>query len=172
MMNGPRSSELRHWRAVVVPAAIAAGVVGLASVAWACVPGTDVRTLVRSCAAPGGSASACKTPTGRPSFPNATVVQGPAGSSILAYVKGPGMRTGMPYDLVFIGKPLVANRTPCWSSATVISTSPAVGTTNDGINITAGKIPADAPLGGGQVCFTDTTRRLSSSDPAIFKVIV
>jgi hypothetical protein len=172
--RGPAGSS-RRCR-LVVSAGIAAAAVGIGSVAWACVPSIDKRTLIQSCTAPSSSGRLCKVPIGQPAFPEATFVKGPAGSNLLAYVEGDGMEMGVPYDLLFLGKPLVTAGNPCASSAATVISSGApgpVGNTNGGINPTAGTIPANAPIGGGQICFADRVNRsVSSSEPATFKVVV
>lgn len=168
----PARGYARHRR-LAVPAAIAAAAVGVGSAAWACVPSTpDKQTKISQCSAPSGSLKKCKTPIGAPTFPNATFVKGPSGSTLVAYVTGPGMGTSTArlYDLVFASKPQLDAGTPCASEASVELAGPVASVTGGGLPHTSGTIPANSPLGLGQVCFADVTRTQNSSIPASFKV--
>ena len=167
------SSRHRHaGRGLAMPAVVAAGMVGLASAAWACVPAQqDKQTKIASCSIPPGSPKPCKTPVGAPPFPNATFVKGPSGSTVAAYVNGPGMGTNI-YDLVFVTKPQLENGTSCGSSASAVIGGP-ITTTNGSISSTTGTIPANSPLGLSQICFTNVNRpstAVNTSIPAQFKV--
>ena len=161
-----------------VPALVVSAVVGLCSVASACVPvPNDAQTRVNSCSPPAGSTKPCKTPVGAAPFPNATFVKGPSGSFLSAYVNGPGMSMIMVYDLVFAGGPQLENGLPCRSSASTVIGGPVFGNQDGGVSSTAGTIPANSPLGLGQICFTSVNRpqantSTSSSTPAQFKVTI
>jgi len=168
--TGQRSGRRRG---LVVTAVAAAAGVGLGSVAWACVPNADdTRTVVQTCTAPAGSSKVCKPMLNTPAFPNATAVKGPSGSRLTAYVPGPGMQPGVPYDLLFVSKTQLENGAACASDAATVISSGAgtIGTTDEAIGATQGQIPANSPLGAGQLCFASKLRSYSSSTPAVFKV--
>lgn len=169
-MGNLEQSRGRRRRRAVVPAAIAGAGIAVGSVAWACVPANDTQTKVQSCSPPAGSPKPCKTPIGQPKFPDATFVKGPSGSTLSAYVTGAGMQTGVPYDLLFASKTQLAAGNPCFSLASVVIGGPSVGNANGGISFTSGTIPANSPLGLGQICFADRSRAVSDSFPATFKV--
>jgi hypothetical protein len=172
MIEIGRSQPGRRVRRAVVVTAVAA--VGLASSAWACVPATpDKQTKVASCNPPPAATKPCKTPVGAPTFPNATFVKGPSGSTLSAYVNGPGLASGI-YDLVFATRPQLENGNS-WGSATSAVIGGPVMTTSGGISATTGTIPASSPLGLSQICFTTVNRPATSvatSTPAQFKVTI
>jgi hypothetical protein len=165
----------------VLAAAAAALAIGAASAAFACVPNHDNQTYYGSCQAPQGSTKVCKPMLNTPAFPTATAIKGPAGSRFWAYVTGGPMLDNTPYDLMFASSALLANGGDCHLDPAVVIGGPTIAK-NDGIPPTLGTIPANAPLGKGQVCFSDHplhtnqtgTGHLiaSSSLPAIFKVVI
>lgn len=181
-----RSGETKragHKRRLLVPAAIAAAALGVASAAWACTPAErDSRTKLSNCTAPAGSTKVCKPLLGTTPFPEATAVKGPAGSRIVAYTES-GSTTGQAFDLLFADKIDLADGEACFQSLTKLG-GPSITDGNGGIPPTIGTIPSDAPLGGGEVCFSDTASRTAneasnstvasgnSTVPAVFKVIV
>lgn len=176
----------RHRRAGVVAAASAAAVsVLVASAAWACAPGGhtghDGQTYFGSCGAPEGSTKACKPLLNTPAFPEATAIKGPPGSRFWAYVKGGPMLNNAPYDLMFASKTLLANGGNCHNDPSLVIGGPTIAN-NGGIPPTLGTIPANAPLGKGQVCFSDSPahtgkygegHQLAGHNlPGIFKVVI
>lgn len=168
MIKIPGSSRWARRR-ILVPAAAALAGVAFASAAWACVPASDRRTLIQNCAAPSGSPKVCKPMLGTPAFPNATSVKGPSRSILTAFVNS-GL-DGATYDLVFVNATQLANGTVCRNGQVINNGStPAVSDFDGGVPPTAGTIPANSPLGRGQVCFSDTSRVVDNSDIATFKV--
>lgn len=165
-----RNYKHRKPGRVVAPVAVAVAGIAVGSVAWACVPDVDTQTYIASCSPPVNSPKPCKTPLGRPPFPDATFVKGPSGSTIQAYVTGDGMAKGVPHDLLFASKTQLEGGSQCVSSASVIIGGPTLGNANGGISATSGTIPSNSPLGLSAVCFSDKTQSFSTSQPATFKV--
>lgn len=176
----------------VAPLAVVCAGLSLASAAWACAPvmispdAGDATTLFHSCTAPAGATYKCKPTLGTPTFPNATSIQGAARSTFSAYVVR-GLIPGMKYDLQFATKSQQKSGIACSASGAVVLNGPVLADPGGAIAPTAGTIPASAPLGLGQVCFSDVsydtaalqgqdpneaTMQNHSSSPASFKVIL
>ncbi len=170
-------------RPVVVAACLAGLSILAASAAWACEPGHDNRTLIQSCGAPTGATKACKPMVGSEGFPKATAVKGPAGSRLWAYVPSGPMLRNSPYDLMFASSAVLANGGDCHKFPSAAIGGPVLATGDGTIPATRGTIPTDAPLGKGQICFSDAPAHTSAADdpghiiateslPATFKVII
>lgn len=167
----------RRHRRVLVPVAIVTAGVAAASVAWACVPilpsdpsppPADIRTLIQSCVPPSGATKPCKPMLNTPPFPEATAVKGPRESTLVAYVKR-GLQPGL-YDLVFSDSAELASGDFCHEPPLRVIAGPIPTNGQHGLSLTSAKIPADAQLGGGQLCFV--SRATGSSLPARFKVTI
>ena len=177
-MKNDHQSGRSGRRRLVAPVAITALGVAMASAAWACTPATrDDKTKIQQCSAPNNSTTnpnnkVCKPLLGTPPFPDATQVKGPAGSALIAYTESGGA-PGTPFDLMFVSSAQLANGVACFQDPSTKIGGPTVANANGGVPATSGIIPTNAPLGGGQVCFSDTaTHSLRSSIPAGFKVII
>jgi hypothetical protein len=167
-------------RKLVAPLSICAVGLVTASAAWACAPGGhlpggspppgDRQTRFKSCNTPEGATKACKPMLGTPTFPNATAIKGPAGSSVLAFVAG-GLEIGEVFNLKFLSKPQLESGIVCSMEQSTAVGGPTVSDINGALEDTIGTIPTSAPLGGGQVCFAKVGRA-EGSLPAKFKVIV
>lgn len=164
-------------RRLLVPAAVVAAGICVASAAWACTPGVrDEQTKISSCTVPSGSTKVCKPLLDTPAFPNATSVKGPAGSQIVAYTIT-GSQPNAPFDLMFANSTELSSGVPCFQ-ATKIG-GPSISESDGGIGQTVGTIPANAPIGRSEVCFADSASHTSgthlggvSTVPAFFKVTV
>ena len=167
-------------RRVLTTVSIGAVGVVTASAAWACAPGGhlpgtgappgDRQTRLSSCTPPQGATRPCKPLLGTPTFPNATAVKGPAGSTVSAYVSG-GLDPGEPFTLRFLGKPQLDSGTSCHSDQSTAMSDPRISDLSGALSNTRGTIPPGAPLGGGQVCFASVARS-EGSIPATFKVVI
>lgn len=174
--EGVRSS---HRRRIAVPAAIVGGALALGSAAWACTPSVrDEQTRFASCTPPAGATKPCKaTLSSEQPFPNATFIKGPAGSRLTAYTET-GDNPGVAYDLVFVSSVQLNQGIACYHAPTRIG-GPVTAESDGGRPLTTGTIPSNAPLGRGEVCFSDSASRAAnnyvastSSIPGSFKVIV
>ncbi len=167
-------------RKILIPVSLAAVGLVTTSAAWACAPGGhlpgtgappgDRQTRISSCTPPQGATRLCKPLLGTPSFPNATAVKGPAGSTLSAYVGG-GLNPGEPYTLRFLGKPQLDSGISCHSGQSSAMSDPRMSDLGGAVSNTGGTIPVDAPLGGGQVCFANLAQS-DGSLPAKFKVVI
>lgn len=167
----PGRTSNRHR--LVVPVSVVAAGLSIASAAFACAPGpqpveNDTRTLIQSCTAPAASGKVCKAMLDTPPFPEATAVKGPGGSRLIAYVKS-GLASGV-YDMVFSDSAKVSSGAPCHVAPFTVLAGPLLSDYKGGISPIQGTIPANAPLGAGQVCFAG--RATAGSLPAKFKVVV
>ena len=145
-----------------------------ASSAWACAPTNrqPPQTTFDSCTPPPGATRECKARLGTPAFPFATSLKGPQGSTVIAWVPG-SMPPGVQFDLMFVSKPQMDAGVDCHNDPSTVIGGPVMSTVDGGISTTLGKIPANAPLGGGQVCFSERPTHLTKdSVPALFKVVI
>ena len=164
----------------LVPLSVGVLTVILGSAAWACAPGGHVpsidsppgdrQTRFSGCTPPEGATKPCKPILDTPAFPYATVIKGPAGSTVFAYVSG-GLDPGQTYMLRFLSKPQLDAGISCSHEPSSVIGGPTLSNMNGGLATTKGTIPSAAALGGGQVCFGHLGTAQESL-PAKFKVVV
>jgi len=180
-MNELKVSGRNRRRRVSVGFSIAAGGVALASAAWACSPEPPPsNTQLSSCSKPASSTTPCQPVLGTPAFPNANSVKGPAGSRVVAFTQGSSQdKAGQPFDLMFTSKPQIAAGVACGAagSAKIAGPVSAGAFTPWAIPSASGVVPTNAPLGGGQLCFTRSGTagapvNPGTTPPALFKVVV